>query len=100
MYWSIILLRYSIADGVINMLHDRKDKVLQQLEVDSCIHRFHNKGTESPTIFPPKTAPNHHRHPFALFFGAMHSVFHFSDGVLNIQTWRASSDFSTEHSSL
>ena len=31
------------------------------------------------------------------FVGTMHSVFHFSDGVLNTQTGCASSDFSTEH---
>ena len=99
MYWSIILLKYSIADGVVNALHDREDKILQQHKVYPYIHRFHNKGTESPSIFPPKTAPGHHRNTFALFFGAMHSVFHFSDD-LNTQTWYASSDFSNEHSSL
>ena len=52
MHWRIILLKYSVADSVVNALHDRKDKVLQPLEAHSCIHRFHNKGTESPTIFP------------------------------------------------
>ena len=82
-------------------MHDWKDKILQQLEVHPCIHRFHNKGTESPSISPPKTAPDRHRNPFALFFfGAIHSVFHFSDDILNTQTWCALSNFSNEHSSL
>ena len=35
--------------------------------------------------------------PLLLFFGAVHSGFHFSDRVLNTRTWCASSDFSMEH---
>ena len=27
MHWSIILLKYSVADGAVNALRDRKDKV-------------------------------------------------------------------------
>ena len=59
MHWSTILLRYSVTDGVVNALHDLGDNILQQLEVHSCTHRFHNKGTESPTIPPSKMALNH-----------------------------------------
>ena len=46
MHWSIILQKYGVADGVVNALQDRKDKVLQQLEVHPCIRRFHHKGTD------------------------------------------------------
>ena len=100
MYWSIILLKYSIADGVVNALHVRKDKVLQQFEVHPCIHQFHNKGTESPSISPKKLPRAVTETPLPFFPGAMCSVFHFSDGFLNTQTGCASSDFSNEHSSL
>ena len=63
--WSIILLEYSVTDG-INVLHNRKgiaDKVLQQLT------DFTTKGTEIPTISPPKQ-PQASRKPLCPFFGA------------------------------
>ena len=48
---------------------------------------------------PPKNSPIADT-PLPFFFGAIHSVLHFSDGVLNTQTWCASSDFSNKHSLL
>ena len=65
MYWSITLLKYSIADGVVNALHDRKDKVFQKLEVHPCIHRFHNKrDRKSSSIIFPKNSPRGFIHMF------------------------------------
>ena len=70
MYWSVILLKYSIAGGVVGALRDREDKVLQQLEVGYTLAftDFTAKGQKAPRFPPKKTAPDHHRNPFALFF--------------------------------
>ena len=64
MGWSIILLKYSIAGGVVNALHVWKGKVLQQLQMHPCIHRSYNKVT----ITLSKTAPDRRRNSFAIFF--------------------------------
>ena len=61
---------------------------------------FTTKGQKVPRCFPQKQPQTITETPLPFSFSAIHSVFHFSDGVLNTQTWCASSDFSTEHSSL
>lgn len=53
-------------------------KVPQQLEVLSCIHRFHKR--QKVPIFPQKTVPEHHRNNFALFLLVLCTQFYFSDG--------------------
>ena len=55
MHWGIILLKYRIADSVVNALHNRKDKVLysSNLRYTLAFTDFTTKGQKAPR-FPPK----------------------------------------------
>ena len=76
-YWSIILLKYSIADGVINALRNQNDKVFQQLEVWSTpLHSpISQQRDRKPLDSPPQKQPQNITETSLPFFSVLCAQF-------------------------
>ena len=65
MNWSVVLLKFRIANGAVDMIDDW-EKNLKQPTIDTSIDQLYNQRCKCTTVFVPEASSDHRRNRFFL----------------------------------